>query len=441
MTRRTDWLLWTTGAILLGLTVYGASVVDHFDDWRVGYFLLGQAPFYALAAWIVVVRPPPTRGYALAVILVVGLAMRLLLLPGDPVSTDVFRYVWDGRVQGAGINPYLFVPADEALRGLRDDAIYPNINRVDYAPTIYPPMAQVTFFLITRISESVTFMKATMIGFEAVAVWAIVRLLAARGQPTTNVLLYVWHPLPLWEFARSGHVDAVAIACLMLALLAAHRRSPILAGMALGAGTLVKYSPLVTAPGLYRRWDWRLPAALAATFAIFYLPYLGAGTKVIGFLPGYVSEENLDRGTGFFVLHALDAVFQMPPSTVAYYLAASAAIMIILAFVVVMRKSQSSADLFGAMVLTGAFLFLLSPHYAWYFTWLVPFHCFYPSIALMYLTCVSGLLYLGAPSTQLFNEYVIYGGFVAALLAELSIRRQLGKRHNRGMPPRRDEQQ
>ena len=69
------------------------------------------------------------------------------------MSTDIFRYVWDGRVQAAGINPYRHVPADAALQHLRDDAIYPYINRADYAPTIYPPMAQIVFFLVTRISR------------------------------------------------------------------------------------------------------------------------------------------------------------------------------------------------------------------------------------------------------------------------------------------------
>ena len=205
--------------------------------------VLLQAPPYALAAWLVVKAKPDgmDSGRALATILIIGLAMRLLLLPGWPVSTDMFRYVWDGRVQGAGINPYLYVPADAALNGLRDGAIYPYINRADYAPTIYPPMSQIVFYLITRISESIVFMKAVLVAFEGLAVWAILQLLAARGLPRSRVLLYAWHPLPLWEFARSGHVDIVAIAFLLLAFVAIERRSPILAGVALGAGVLVKY--------------------------------------------------------------------------------------------------------------------------------------------------------------------------------------------------------
>jgi alpha-1,6-mannosyltransferase len=432
VTRETTWPLWGLGAILLGLTVWGAAVVDHSDDSKVGYFTLAQAVFYALAAWIAVVRPPRAQGRALIVILCVGLAMRLLLLPGQPISTDVFRYVWDGRVQGAGINPYLYIPADEALAGLRDEFIYPHINRSDYAPTIYPPVAQIAFFLITRLSESVVVMKGAMVGFEAIAVWAIVKLLAARGQPVTNVLLYVWHPLPLWEIARSGHVDAIAIAFLMLAFLAADRRSPVLAGLALGAGTLVKYTPVVAAPAIYRRWDWRLPAAFLASIAMLYLPYIGAGAKVIGFLPRYIAEERLDQGQGFFLWRALDHAVRLPPSAIIIFLAAAAAIMLVLALVVVMRERKSGPDLLGAMVLSTAFLFLLSPHYPWYFAWLVPFLCFHPSLAVLYLTCAANWLNLGQAANWLSDGLIVYGGFAVVLAGELFVRRQQRKETQRG---------
>jgi uncharacterized membrane protein len=235
-----DWPLLALAACLLALSGAGAIWITHFDDPNAGLMVLLQAPPYALAAWLVVKAKPDDMdsGRALATILVIGLAMRLLLLPGWPVSTDMFRYVWDGRVQGAGINPYLYVPADAALNGLRDGAIYPYINRADYAPTIYPPMSQIVFYLITRISESIVFTKAVLVAFEGLAVWAILQLLAARGLPRSRVLLYAWHPLPLWEFARSGHVDIVAIAFLLLAFVAIERRSPILAGVALAAGVL-----------------------------------------------------------------------------------------------------------------------------------------------------------------------------------------------------------
>ena len=425
MTRKTglDWQLLTLAGILMALTLWGAFTVVLLDDERAGHVTLTQAPFYALAAWLVVTRPPQEQGRALWAILALALAMRVLLLPGTPVSTDIFRYVWDGRVQGAGINPYLYIPSSDALLHLRDAAIYPEINRANYAPTIYPPMTQIVFFLVTRISESIVFMKIAMVGFEALAVWAILQLLASRGLPSTHVLLYAWHPLPLWEFARNGHIDAIAIAFLMLAFVATDRRSPVLAGIALGAGTLVKYFPVVAGPSLYQRWDWRLPVAFAATIAVLYLPYLGAGTKVFGFLGQYVTEERLDQGSGIFLWLLLGSLVPLPANAFAYYFPAAAAIMIVLAFALVMRERRPAADLWGGMVLAVTFLLLFSPHYAWYFAWLVPFLCFYPSVAVLYLTCMANWHYIGHWPPQLSDGLLLYGVFFLILAAELLLRR------------------
>src|SRR6266446_4962083 len=134
--------------LLLALSAVGAIGITHFDDPNVGVILLLQCVPYAIATWLVVWGRPDraASGRALATIVLVGVAMRCLLLPGTPVSNDLFRYVSDGRVQAAGINPYLHVPSDVALSGLRDGAIYPYINRADYAPTIYPPASQIVFY-------------------------------------------------------------------------------------------------------------------------------------------------------------------------------------------------------------------------------------------------------------------------------------------------------
>ncbi|HEY7663098.1 MAG TPA: glycosyltransferase 87 family protein [Xanthobacteraceae bacterium] len=420
-----DWPLLMLAACLLAVTLAGAFAVTRVDDARAGVLLLVQSVPYAAAAWLVVrVRPESARGgRAVATILVVGFAMRCLLLPGMPVSTDIFRYVWDGRVQGAGINPYLHVPADAALAGLRDAAIYPHIDRADYAPTIYPPASQIVFYLVTRISEAPIAMKAAMLAFEALAVWTMLQLLAARGLPRSRILLYAWHPLPLWEFARSGHVDIVAIAFLLLALLASERRSPVLAGIALGAGALVKYFQAVTAPAVYRRWDWRLPFALLATIVVLYLPYIGAGTKVLGFLGTYMAEEGLDRGSGVFLWQLATAMLPLPQQAFAFYAAAAAALMAGLGLLVLLRDRRG-ADLAGAMLLAVTFTILLSPHYPWYFAWLVPFLCFYPLVGVVYLTCACGALYFAQWPPTVWDGLPIYLPCLFILMAELLFRRR-----------------
>ena len=421
-----DWPLLALAGCLLALSAAGAIVITHFDDPNVGIFLLLQCVPYAIAAWLVVWGRPDRAdgGRALATILIVGVAMRCLLLPGTPVSTDLFRYIWDGRVQAGGFNPYLYIPSDAAVSGLRDSAIYPNMNRADYAPGIYPPTAQIVFYLITRISEAPVAMKAAMVAFEGLAVWAMLQWLALRGLPRSRILLYAWHPLPLWEFARSGHVDIVAIAFLLLAFLATGRRSPILAGVALGAGALVKYFHVVTGPALYKRWDWRLPLAFVVTVAVLYLPYIGVGAKVFGFLGGYMNEEGLDRGSGIFWWQLIGAFVSLPQQAFSFYLGAGALVMAVLALVVVMRARRPDADLAGAMLLAVTFTLLVAPHYAWYFAWLVPFLCFYPVVGVIYLTCAVSFLYFAHWPPTLWESLPIYVPCILILVLEFALRRR-----------------
>ena len=151
----------------------------------------------------------------------VAIAMRLPPLLAPPfLSSDLNRYIWDGRVQQAGINPYVYVPADPALASLRDDMIYPHVYRADYAPTIYPPMAQVIFAAIAGIAETRFAVKLTMLGFEALALFCVALALRRASLSETRLLIYAWNPVAAWAFAGNGHVDAAAIGFIGCALLA-----------------------------------------------------------------------------------------------------------------------------------------------------------------------------------------------------------------------------
>src|SRR5262249_6419274 len=119
-----DWPLLALAGCLLALSAAGAIAVTHFHDAKVGSLRLLRCVPSAIAAWLVLGggADGAGSGRALATILIVGVVMRCLLLPGTPVSNDLFRYIWDGRVQAAGFNPYLYIPSDAALSGLRDGA-------------------------------------------------------------------------------------------------------------------------------------------------------------------------------------------------------------------------------------------------------------------------------------------------------------------------------
>ena len=96
-----------------------------------------------LAGSIVVLRLPASRA-GFVVVALVALALRVPAWLGPPAhSDDVHRYLWDGEVQRAGINPYRYPPDAPELVALRDD----NWGRINNRalPTIYPPLAEAAF--------------------------------------------------------------------------------------------------------------------------------------------------------------------------------------------------------------------------------------------------------------------------------------------------------
>ena len=114
-----------------------------------------------LAGVFVVIKLMPeeeTSWQLTGIIILLAIIFRLCLIPSDPavLSKDMYRYIWDGRVQQNGINPYLYPPRADELKNLRDNQIFPNINRKDY-PTIYPAGAQIFFrFFYVLAGNSVT---------------------------------------------------------------------------------------------------------------------------------------------------------------------------------------------------------------------------------------------------------------------------------------------
>ena len=384
---------------------------------------LAQGVVYAFAVWLVL-----RHGFgraALAVVFIAAVVARAVALPAPALlSTDVARYVWDGRVQAAGTNPYRYVPADPQLTGLRDQTIYPNINRVDYAVTIYPPVAEMIFFLATRVSESVTMMRLAMIGFEAVTVLALMALLDHDGRPAPRVLIYAWHPLTIWEFAGTGHVDAAAIALMTLAMLAALRDRRVLAGIALAAGTLVKPFVLLVAPPLWRRWDWRLPVAFVVTAIVCYLPYLSVGAGVLGYLGGYGDEQGYIDGKGFFLVALLQRLGLPAPGGLAFAIFAGI-VLAAAALAIAFRTKPREADPAIFLPFAAAAVLLISPHYPWYFAFLLPLLARAPYPPLIYVTLAAFILYL--PPIQDFDDFLtaglwLYGGAALLALAGFAVR-------------------
>ncbi len=373
----------------------------------------------AIVVWRFAPADPKMARRELVLILGTAVLLRLALVWQPPfLSDDVYRYVWDGRVQASGINPYRHVPEAPELAPLRDAEIFPNINRRSYAPTIYPPLAQLAFLSAYFIGGgSLLGTKLVMVAVDLAAVGILVLLLRRLKEDPRKVIVYAWHPLVCWEVAHSGHVDAIAVALLAGVMLAASSSRRALTGLLLGAATLVKGYPLVLVPAFARRGGVRLVGAFLATF-LLYLPYAGVGSKVLGFLPTYFREEGIDTGERFVLLRLIRLAVPLP--TLAYF-AIVAAIFAWVSIASLRREHQDlRTEARAAATLAALTLVLGTPHYAWYALWLIALSTVAPRPAWLYLSSAAALLYYAPhnPTARLWFDAAQFVPLVALLLWE-----------------------
>ena len=303
---------------------------------------------------------------ALAVTLVVAGACRLVLLPVAPtLSTDAYRYLWDARVAAAGISPYAHPPVATELAPLRDAAIFPQLNHSTWR-TIYPPAAQLFFRAVHAMApDSILAMKIALGAAEVIGLALLVALLRALRLPMARAAIYAWNPLVLVEVWGSAHLDALAVAFAIGAVLAAVRRRPTVAAVTLALGALVKLYPAALLPLLVRATGFRMAVPFAVVVALGYAPIvLREGWQALGSLPRYLGEEYFNPGL-------VRSIADVP----------GASLVAMAAWVGGVAWRTNSADFAKRLVPLIGGLVVLSPNiFPWYALLLVPFLAVTPSV-------------------------------------------------------------
>jgi hypothetical protein len=209
-------------------------------------------------------------------------------------------------------------------------------------------------------------------------------LLAAVKQPPHRVFTYAWNPTVLVSFAMCGHHDSLAITTLLAANLLIIGRKPALSHIFLALSFLSKFFPVLLLPVFFRevKHRWYAYASLFGGVVILgYLPYLGAGQRLFKGLSDYAA--GWEGNDSLFRLIRLAGNSRPQAGLVAGVLALA-----LVAYAVKKRMTPLGSSLF---VLSG--LLLLSPNaFPWYFTWIIPFLCFYPRVPLLLVsvTCMLG---------------------------------------------------
>ena len=297
MARSQKWTLGLLGFLLIATCVWAYLLGDlrkHtilFEHLFFSAFIL-----YGIACFLALGTENDIDRRVIFGILGVALMMQAPLVFMHPtLSDDMYRYVWDGRVQAQGISPYRYPPGASELASLRDSKIYPFINRKP-AVTIYPPAAEAAFALLWRIwPDNVHWFQGAMAAGGLLAGALLLGLLRDLGLSPARALIYLWSPLLAFETAHAAHVDGLLLPLLVGAWWARVRERDGLTGFLLGIAAAMKLYPALLLPFLWRphhpQGRWRMPLAFGLTVGLFYLPYvLSSGLGVLGYLPRYIEE-------------------------------------------------------------------------------------------------------------------------------------------------------
>ncbi len=321
--------------------------------------------------------------FQLIIIVLFASLFRLTLLPTRPtLSDDMFRYIWDGRVQGHGMSPYQYPPKATELADLRrgDLTVWKYINRKEVV-TVYPPGAQLAFAAIWRIvGDSVIGFKAVFVIAELLGGLVLVRLLQHFEHPPERILIYLWSPLLIFEVAHAGHIDGLMLPLLIAAFWARVKERHWLLGICLGLAAMIKLFPALLLPALLpvsqvgslrQRYLPSFKTILGFCFVITacYLVYILRGASPLGFLPNYFNE-NFNLGLARF-LFDLAGQIGVPKATLVNIVTFGGLAGLGLLFVIKPAASHRAA-LGRCIWLIGWFTLFTQNLFSWYLLWLLP---------------------------------------------------------------------
>ena len=364
-------------ALALATEAITFAVYLHVQMGSNGNLWLETIATIAFVVGLAALRGVGLRPAQLATLIVIGGALlQIVALTRSPqTSDDDYRYIWDGKVQLSGTDPYRYTPASPALSSLRAAPIFGPGGPCTYAipgtctainrptvHTIYPPVAEAAFTAVRLLSfgghgVQLPFQIAAAIGVCLISL-LLARRALGRGDPVWLVAVWAWCPVVVYEFGNNAHIDWLAVLLVLLGLnayAAGHlKRTAVL----IGAAIATKLYPGLVLASLLRRRPWLMLGSALGLVALTYVPHVAAvGSSVIGYLPGYLHEEGYSSGDRLLLL---GAVFPHPFDTIVGIVIVGAVGLWAL------RRADPNRPADSAVIVMGVALLVATPHYGWY---------------------------------------------------------------------------
>ncbi|MCB1985389.1 MAG: glycosyltransferase [Burkholderiales bacterium] len=352
----------------------------------------------------------------IGLILAISLLARLAMM-GVPVSDDVYRYLWEGKIIAAGESPYQF-PADHIHYHEYQDVYWEQMNHKDKL-TAYPPLAELVFAAVSSIAYTPWAFKILFIVVDLCVIGVLMALLAHYGMDLRNTLLYALNPLALFAIAGEAHFDVLLILAVMLSVLCAAKGVFAWAWVWLGIAIQIKIIAIALVPFYLWHCRWRyswlllIPLTVPSVYFLETLPGLFQGLWAFG-------------GTNAFNGPIHGPINYLLSGDIAW---ATRAVMILFGVVTLWVIWAVKIPARAAYILIAA-LVLCSPvvHY-WYVLWIMPFVALYPGLSWLVLSFTSGAYFTSVYSVERGDDWflpvwamwVMWLPFLLVLIYELRV--------------------
>ncbi|MCP4254868.1 MAG: hypothetical protein GY775_15975 [Candidatus Scalindua sp.] len=354
-------------------------------------------------------------------IIIFSLMFRFTLFPVAP-SDDIYRYLWEGKLQRNWISPYSHPPEASSLEYLRD-GFFSGINH-KHLSTIYPPLTLMVFAVADYVSHSIMSMKAVFLIFDVLSIFILLKFLRVMGKDLHNVLTYAWSPLILISFAARGHCDSLQIFLVILALYLFAIRKNLSTVFSIALAVMSKFIFVIITPFLIPGKKLKYVVVLFTVIAVLYLPYISAGKGLFSTLLHFGTQYHFNDSAHFLIFCL--CIGSPLASKIVTALIFGAVLLLLykrhLNLFITDNNRNSPLSNGGsekrgniemnncvlnyAFVAIGTFLILAPTLHPWYLTWIIPFLCFNKNRAWLLLTGTVICYYF--MNHELFSKMIWY---------------------------------
>lgn len=210
----------------------------------------------------------PKRFY---IIIIVAILVRIGFVFQFPHGDDIHRYIWEGKIQLDGHNPFKLSPHSKELKYLRDSN-WKKINHKDYQ-TIYWPFAQQLFKLTTRISPTIIAYKILFTIFDIGLILILILLIFHFKIPIRFLILYALNPVVLIFISGEAHLEIIMIFWLLSGCYLSIKKRFAWMYICFGLAIMTKITPIILLPLIITKKNI-LFAPFLLIPALLVIPYL-----------------------------------------------------------------------------------------------------------------------------------------------------------------------